>query len=65
MKLKVKSPWAFFVILRMSAVICKQRPLRGNKIVQYFQNYKCYDVDRHHFRKHSIKFYKVHEKERP
>ena len=34
-----------------SAVICKQRLLNGIKIMQYLQNFKCYDIDQDHFRK--------------
>ena len=50
-KINVRSGWTFFVILLMSAVIWKQRLLRRNEILQYFRNYKCYDVEREHFRK--------------
>ena len=35
-----------------SALICKQRPLYGNEVMQYLQNCKCYDVDQDHIRKH-------------
>ena len=45
----------------MSADICEQRLSHGNEVVQYSQNYKCYDVDQDHFRKHlksSTKFMK-------
>ena len=40
-----------FEILLMSAVICKQRFLHENEIVQYLQNYKYQDVNRGYFRK--------------
>ena len=63
-KIKVRSGWTFFVILLMLAVICKQRLLRGNEILQSFRNYKCYDVEREHFRKHlrsSTKFLKKND----
>lgn len=38
----------------MSIVTCKQRHLHENDIVQYFQNYKCYDADRDYFRKYKV-----------
>ena len=44
-KIKVRLPWTFIIILITSALTCKQRLLHGNKIVQYFQNYKCYGID--------------------
>ena len=50
-KIKVRSYGTLFVILLTSAVICKQRPMRGIKIVQYLQNCKCYNVSQDHFRK--------------
>ena len=40
-------------ILITSAVICKQRLLLENEIVQYFQNYKYQDVNQGQFRKPS------------
>ena len=33
------------------AVICKERLLQVNEIMQYSQNYKCYSIDQHHCRK--------------
>ena len=51
-KMKVTSSWTLFVILLTSAVIFKQRFLHGREIMQYLQNFKCYDVDQSHFRKH-------------
>ena len=54
-----------FVILLASAVICKQRLFRGNEIVQYLQNCKCYNVCQDHLRKtseSSIKFAKIFER---
>ena len=51
-KTKVKLLWTFSVILLTSAVICKERPFHGNEIVQYFQNYKYYDVGQDHFSKY-------------
>ena len=33
------------------AVICKQRRLHGNEIVQYLQNCKRYNIEQNHFRK--------------
>ena len=52
MKVKVRSRWTFLVILLTSAVISKQRFFHGGEIVQYFQNYKCYGVERNHFKKY-------------
>ena len=37
-KIKAKLPLTLFVILLTSAVICKQRLLYDNEIVQYLQN---------------------------
>ena len=37
--------WTLFQILLMLAVLCKQRVLHENEILQYTWNYKCYDVD--------------------
>ena len=48
-KIKVNSHWELFVILLTSAVICKQRILHGNEIVQYLQNCKGNSID--HFKK--------------
>ena len=50
LKIRVKSPWAFFKILFMSAVIYKQRLLHENKIMQLLHNYKCYGVEQSRFR---------------
>ena len=61
-KIKVRSPWTFLVILFPSAVICKQSLLYGNKTVQHCQNYKCYGVEQDHFRKHSYSCAKFFEK---
>ena len=44
-------PWILFEILLMSAVICKQRFLHENEIVQYLQNYKYQEINQCHFRK--------------
>ena len=58
---KLKCFWKFnknevsatlFFILFTSAVICKLKLLHGSEIVQYLQNFKCYNVDEDHFRKH-------------
>ena len=48
-KIKVRLHWTLFLILITSAVICKQRLLYGNGIVQCLQNCKCYSVDQDHF----------------
>ena len=50
-KLKVRLHWALLLTLLISAVVCKQRLLYGNDIVQYLQNSKCYKVSKDHFRK--------------
>ena len=50
-KIKIMVYVTLFVILLTSAVICKQRFLYGNEIVQYLQNRKCYNVGQDHFRK--------------
>ena len=39
-KIKVRLRWTAFEILLTSAIICIQRVLHGNEIVQYLQNYK-------------------------
>ena len=44
-------PWIFFGISLTSAVICKQRFLHENEIVQYLQNSKYEGVNQGHFRK--------------
>ena len=41
-----------YTLTFVATATCKQRLLHGNEIVQYFQNYKCYNTDRDHFRKH-------------
>ena len=50
-EIKVRPHWTLFIILITLAVICKQRLMRGNEIVQYLQNYQCYNIDQDHFRK--------------
>ena len=50
-KIEVRSDLTLFVILLISAVICKQKLLDGNEIVQYLQNCKCYNVGQDGFRK--------------
>ena len=50
-KIKVRLHWALFLIFLTSAVICKQRLLHRNELVQYLQNCKSYNVDQDHFRK--------------
>ena len=44
-------PWILFEILLTSAVICKQRFLHENEIVQYLQSYKHQNIRQSHFRK--------------
>ena len=50
-KIKVRLPWTTFEILLTSAIICIQRVLHGNEIVQYLQNYKRHEFDQGHSRK--------------
>ena len=50
-KTKVTLRWTLFKILLMSAIICIQRALHGNEIVQYFQNYKRHESGKGHSRK--------------
>ena len=50
-----------FLIFGYAGAYLQKRILNRNEIVQYFQNYKCYDADRDHFRKHlqgSLRFMK-------
>ena len=49
--MKVMSPWTLFEVLVTSVVICKQRLLHENEIVQYLENFKYQDVNQGHFRK--------------
>ena len=50
-KIKEMLDWILFGILLTSAVICKQKFLHENEIVQYLQNYKYENVNQSHFRK--------------
>ena len=50
-KIKVRLRWTAFDILLTSAIICIQRVLHGNKIVQYLQNYKRHESGKGHLRK--------------
>ena len=50
-KIKSMLPWILYEILLTSAIICKQRFLHKNEIVQYLQNYKYQDVNQGHVRK--------------
>ena len=50
-KIKVRLPWTVFEILFTSAIICIQRVLYGNEIVQYLPNYKCHEFDQVHSKK--------------
>ena len=47
-KIKVRLRWTAFEILLTSAIICIQRVLHGNEIVQYLQNYKRHEFDQGH-----------------
>ena len=53
LKIKVTPSRTFFLILLTSAVICKQRLLHKNEIVQYLQNYSCFVFDQSHFKEAS------------
>ena len=44
------SHWTLFQILFTLVVICKERLLHENKIVQNLLNYKGQDINRGHFR---------------
>ena len=46
--IRVRTYLPFFVILPISAVICKQSLLYGNETVQYLQNCQCYNVGQNH-----------------
>ena len=50
-KIKVRLPWTTFEILLTSAIICIQRVLHGNEVVQYIQNYKRHKSGKGHTRK--------------
>ena len=50
-KIKKMLAWILFGILFTSAVICKQKFLHENEIVQDLQNYKYENVNQSHFRK--------------
>ena len=50
-KIKAMLLGSLFEILITSAVICKERLLQEDKIVQYFENYKSQDVNQGYFRK--------------
>ena len=52
-KIKVRLRWTAFEILLTSAIICMQRVLHGNEIVQYLQNYKRRESGKGHSRKPS------------
>ena len=49
-KIKAMLPWILFEMLLTSAVICKQRYLHENEIVQYLQNYIYQDINHGHFK---------------
>ena len=49
--MKARSHGPLFLNVLTLAVICKQRLLYGNKIVQCLQSCKCYNFDKDHFRK--------------
>ena len=52
-KIKVRSHGTLFVILLISAVVCKQELSHGNQTVQCLQYDECYNVDQDQFRKPS------------
>ena len=47
-KIKLRLRWTVFEILFTSAIMCIQRGLHGNEIVQYLQNYKHHEFDQGH-----------------
>ena len=49
--IKVRSRWTVFKISLTSAVICIERVLHGEEIIQYLQNYKRHEVDQGHSKK--------------
>ena len=50
-EIKVKLRWTALEILFTLAIICIQRVLHGNEIVQYLQNYKRNESGKGHSRK--------------
>ena len=50
-KINERLPWTVLEILLMSAIICIEKVLHGNEIVQHLQNYKCHEFDQGHSRK--------------
>ena len=50
-KIKERLPWTVSEILLTSAVICIERVLHGNEIVQHLQNYKRHEFEQGHSRK--------------
>ena len=61
-KIKVRSDQTLFVILLTSAVICNQRLLDRNEIVQYLHNSKLITLAKI-ILESLYKVYKIHEKE--
>ena len=59
-KIKVRLRWIVFEILLKAAIMCIERVLHGNEIVQYLQNYKHHEFDQGHSRKPLQEFYKLH-----
>ena len=58
-KIKVRLRWIVFEILLKAAIMCIERVLHGNEIVQYLQNYKRHEFDQDHSTK-LIEFQKLH-----
>ena len=50
-KIKGRLPWTVLEILLTSAIICIEKVLHGNEIVQHLQNYKYHEFDQGHSRK--------------
>ena len=50
-KIKVRLTWTVFEILLTSAIICIEKVLHGDEIVQYLQNYKRHKSGKGHSRK--------------
>ena len=50
-KIKVRLTWTVLEILLTSAIICIEKVLHGDEIVQYLQNYKRHKSGKGHSRK--------------
>ena len=50
-KIKVRLRWTVFEVWSTSAIMCIERVLHGNEVVEYLQNYKSHEFDQSHSRK--------------